>query len=56
MNRTFVAGAALTMLGLVGYGIGVVAPYPGRAFSVTGVMIGLTLAAVGSDFGRGEGQ
>ncbi|WP_439026183.1 hypothetical protein [Haloarchaeobius sp. DT45] len=56
MDRTFAAGAALTLLGLVGYGIGVLEPYPGRAFSVTGVMIGLTLVAVGTDFGRGEGR
>ncbi|WP_267639319.1 hypothetical protein [Haloarchaeobius amylolyticus] len=56
MNRTFAAGTALTLLGLMGYGIGLAEPYPGRAFSVTGVMIGLTLAAVGSDFGRGDGE
>jgi hypothetical protein len=49
MDRVVVAGLALTVLGLVGYVVGVFAPYPGRAFSVTGVMVGLTLVAVGGD-------
>jgi hypothetical protein len=48
MNAEFVAGAVLTVLGVVGYVVGVVAPYPGRAFSVSGVMVGLTLLAIGS--------
>jgi hypothetical protein len=49
MDRVVAAGIALTVLGLVGYVVGVVAVYPGRAFSVTGVMVGLTLVAVGGD-------
>jgi hypothetical protein len=49
MDRVVVAGVVLTVLGLVGYAAGVLAPYPGRAFSVTGVMVGLTLVAVGGD-------
>jgi hypothetical protein len=49
MDRVVVAGLALTVLGLLGYVAGVLAPYPGRAFSVTGVMVGLTLVAVGGD-------
>ncbi|MFC5365639.1 hypothetical protein [Salinirubrum litoreum] len=49
MDRVVAAGIALTVLGLVGYVVGVVAAYPGRAFSVTGVMVGLTLVAVGGD-------
>lgn len=48
MDRTFAVGVALTVAGAVGYGVGVVAPYPGRAFSVTGVMVGVTLVAVGA--------
>lgn len=48
MNAEFAAGAVLTLLGVVGYVVGVVAPYPGRAFSVSGVMVGLTLLAIGS--------
>jgi hypothetical protein len=49
MDRVVAAGIALTVLGLVGYVVGVVAAYPGRAFSVTGVMVGLTLVAVGGE-------
>lgn len=48
MNRTLLAGIALTAAGVVGYAVGVARPYPGRAFSLSGVMIGLTLVAVGS--------
>jgi hypothetical protein len=47
MDSTRLAGLVLTALALVGYVLGVVAPYPGRALSLTGVMVGLTLAAVG---------
>jgi len=46
MNRTRVAAAALTLLALAGYAAGTVASYPGRAFTVTGVMVGITLLAV----------
>lgn len=52
MNRTLIAGLLLTVGGILGYAVGVagdvglVDPYPGRAFSVTGVMVGLTLVAV----------
>ncbi|MFB6121041.1 MAG: hypothetical protein ABEJ68_08010 [Halobacteriaceae archaeon] len=46
MNRTRVAGAALTVASLAGYALGVVQQYPGRSFSVTGVMVGITLVAV----------
>lgn len=48
MNRERTLGIALTVLGVAGYAVGVVAPYPGRAFAVTGVMVGITLAAIGS--------
>jgi hypothetical protein len=47
MNRTLAVGLALTLAGLAGYVAGVVAPYPGRALSVVGVMVGVTLVAVG---------
>ena len=47
MDSTRLAGLVLTALALVGYVVGVVAPYPGRSISLTGVMVGLTLAAVG---------
>jgi hypothetical protein len=47
MNRTLTAGLLCTSAGLVGYAVGVLRPYPGRALSVTAVMIGITLFAVG---------
>ena len=47
MNWPLVGGVALTVLSSVGYAIGVVAPYPGRAFSLTGLMVGLALLSVG---------
>ncbi|WP_435178695.1 hypothetical protein [Halorussus sp. AFM4] len=47
MNPSLAAGAALTVAGVVGYLVGVVEPYPGRAFSVTAVMVGVTLLAIG---------
>jgi hypothetical protein len=53
MDRTTLAGLATTLAGLVGYVLGVVAPYPGRGFSLTGLMVGLTLMAVG-DWSGGE--
>lgn len=40
-------GAVCTILALIGYGVGVVAPYPGRAFTLTGVMVGIALLVVG---------
>jgi len=46
MNRLLVAGAVLVALGVAGYAAGVVAPYPARAFSVTAVMLGITLIAI----------
>lgn len=48
-NRTSLAGGGLIALSLIGYAVGVVAAYPGRAFSVTGLMVGLTLLAIGSE-------
>ncbi|MFC7080366.1 hypothetical protein [Halorussus caseinilyticus] len=47
MDTALVAGGALTAAGLVGYVAGLTSPYPGRAFSVTGVMVGITLLAIG---------
>ncbi|MEF8791145.1 MAG: hypothetical protein V5A61_13560 [Haloarculaceae archaeon] len=52
-NAPLVAGATLVGLGTLGYAAGVVAAYPGRAFAVTGVMVGLALLAVGG--GRATG-
>lgn len=47
-RAVFALGGVLTMLGVVGYVAGILAVYPGRAFSVAGVMVGLTLLAVGN--------
>lgn len=46
MNRVFAAGIILSVLGLAGYVFATVTAYPGRAFTVTGVMIGITLVAI----------
>jgi hypothetical protein len=47
MDRTFIVGAGLTAVGVCG----VVVVYPGRGFSLTAIMVGTTLAAIGE--GRG---
>ncbi|MFB6073476.1 MAG: hypothetical protein ABEJ89_00525 [Haloarculaceae archaeon] len=46
MNASFVAGLLLTGAGLVGYLVGVAVAYPGRAFSLTALMLGVALAVV----------
>lgn len=48
MNRLVVAGVSLVALGVVGYGAGVLVAFPGRSFSVTAVMVGITLVAIRS--------
>lgn len=48
MNRERTAGAVLTVLSVFGYGVGVVASYPGRSITIVGVMVGVTLAAIGA--------
>lgn len=47
MNIVLLVGVVLSVVGLAGYAFGVVVAYPGRAFSVTALMVGLTLAAIG---------
>jgi hypothetical protein len=47
MDRVRTLGAATTLVALAGYVVGVYAPFPGRGFTVTGLMVGLTLWAVG---------
>jgi len=56
MNGTLVAGLSLTVLSGVGYAVGVVAAYPGRAFSLTGLMVGLALLSVGGGRALSEGR
>lgn len=53
MDSVRAGGGVLTVLGLAAYALGIVTPYPGRAFSLTAVMVGVTLAATGSP-ARGE--
>jgi len=53
MHRTrAAAGGLLATAGVVGYGLGIVEPYAGRAFSVTAVIVGTTLLAVSGGGGR----
>lgn len=46
MNRVRGAGIVLTVVGLAGYVLGITTDYPGRGFSVTLLMVGITLIAV----------
>lgn len=46
MNRLVVAGGTFVALGVIGYAVGMSTAYPGRAFSVTAIMAGITLVAV----------
>lgn len=46
MNRLVVLGVLLAVLGVAGYVAGVYVEYPGRGFSVTAVMVGVTLIAL----------
>jgi hypothetical protein len=46
MNSVGWIGVALAVIGLAGYAVGTTTPYTGRAFSITAVMIGVTLAAI----------
>jgi hypothetical protein len=56
MDRLWLLGVALTAVGLLGYVVGVSVDYPGRAFSVTAVMVGLTLFALGNRAQGGRGR
>jgi hypothetical protein len=55
MDRTFAVGACLAVVGTAGYVVGTAVAYPGRAFSLTALMVGITLAALG-DGGRRDGE
>lgn len=54
MNTVMGVGVGLTLLGSAAYALGVVNPYPGRAFSLTALMVGVTLAAIGRSLDAGE--
>jgi hypothetical protein len=47
MDRVRIAGGLLVGAALAGYVVGVLAPYPGRALTAPGIMVGLTLLALG---------
>jgi hypothetical protein len=46
-DRVTATGGLLTLLATAGYAVATVAPYPGRSVTLPGMMIGLTLLAVG---------
>lgn len=46
MQSTRPLGALITVVGTVGYLVGIATPYLGRAFSITAVMVGITLLAI----------
>ena len=50
VQRVGRVGWSLVAVGVAGYGVGLSAAYPGRAFSVTAVMVGVTLVAVRAAF------
>ncbi|MEF8853690.1 MAG: hypothetical protein V5A44_07325 [Haloarculaceae archaeon] len=54
MNRALGGGIALSLAGLAAYAAGVWVSYPGRAFSVMAVMVGLTLVAIGRSLDPAE--
>lgn len=54
MNRSMVAGGVVTALGIAGYGVGIAVAYPGRAFSLAALMVGITMVLVGRDQGAHE--
>lgn len=46
MDSLAIAGTVLSVIGTVGYAAGIAEPYPGRAFSLTLLMLGVTLALI----------
>lgn len=51
MNAATALGPALTAAGIGGSAIGAVSAYPGRGYSSTSAMAGITLLAVGDVVG-----
>lgn len=55
MNGVLLAGVVLTVVGVVGYAVGTLgAIFAGRAFTVTAVMLGIALLAIGQSGGDEE--
>ncbi|WP_254537925.1 hypothetical protein [Halomarina litorea] len=51
MNRVRAVGLLVTGLALVGYVVGAEAAYPGRALTLTGLMVGVALVAMSGGWG-----
>jgi len=47
MDRSTIVGSGLFGAGILGYIVGVYVAYPGRGFTITAVMVGITLVAIG---------
>ena len=56
MNPALVLGALLTVAGLAGYALGLATAYPGRAFSLTLVMVGLAVVAMHDALAAGSAE
>lgn len=54
-RTVFALGLVATVLGALAYLAGIATAYPGRAFSVTAVMVGVTVLAIGNAM-RGEAR
>lgn len=50
VSRATAVGGAATALGVVGYVAGVLVAYPGRAFTLTLAMVGITILIIGDDW------
>jgi hypothetical protein len=46
MDSLAALGPLLVVVGVAGYAVGTVASYPGRAFSLTALMVGVTLLVI----------
>jgi len=49
MHLTRALGGLITVAAVAGYAVGVYAAYPGRALTLTGMMVGITLVAIGGE-------
>jgi len=54
MTLRQLAGFAFVSIGLVGYVVGIYVAYPGRALSLTAVMVGVALVGVTRTSSRGD--
>lgn len=54
MNAATLIGGLFTLLGLAGYAVGIATPYTGRSFSITLLMIGITVIAIRAVFEEGD--